>query len=209
MKYDEGYHGTRLAFDPKRPKVWKPLTGWLQRYVPDDGTVVDVGCGHADFLRFINAKRRIGIDVFKSSGFPPGCEFIKAPVWDTHKHVKGADAVFASNLFEHLTDDELDKALGSIKMALRKGGLLIALQPNFRYSYREYFDDYTHVKVFTDVSLSDRLRAAGFEIAEVRPRFTPYSMKSRMPVASWLVWLYLRSPIRPKAGQMLVVARKR
>jgi hypothetical protein len=33
-------------------------------------------------------------------------------------------------------------------------------------------------------------------------------MKSRMPITPWLIRLYLRSPIRPMAGQMLLIARK-
>ena len=43
----------------------------------------------------------------------------------------------------------------------------------------------------------------------VEPRFLPYSMReSRLPVKPWLVRAYLRSPIRPLAGQMLLVAEK-
>jgi hypothetical protein len=43
----------------------------------------------------------------------------------------------------------------------------------------------------------------------VEPRFLPYSMReTRLPLRPWLVRAYLRSPIRPRAGQMLVVAQK-
>ena len=85
----------------------------------------------------------------------------------------------------------------------------ILIQPNFRYAFREYFDDYTHRAVFTDVSLPALLRAEGFAVERVEPRFLPYSMQgSRLPVAPWLVRAYLRSPFRPGAGQMLVVAKR-
>ena len=36
----------------------------------------------------------------------------------------------------------------------------------------------------------------------------PFSMKSRLPVAEWLVRLYLALPFRPLAGQFLVIAEK-
>ena len=51
------------------------------------------------------------------------------------------------------------------------------------------------------------LRASGFRIEEVRPRFLPYSMRRvQRTVPRWLVSAYLRSPFKPGAGQMLVVA---
>ena len=53
------------------------------------------------------------------------------------------------------------------------------------------------------------LSVTPFRMTGVRPRFLPYSMRgSRVPVSFWLVKAYLNSPIKPKAGQMLVVARK-
>jgi len=49
-----------------------------------------------------------------------------------------------------------------------------------------------------------------FEIERVIARFLPYTSKSRLPQAAWLVDLYLRVPLawRILGGQMLVVARK-
>ena len=83
------------------------------------------------------------------------------------------------------------------------------IQPNFRYASRQYFDDYTHRSVFTHVSLPALLRAHGFRIVEVRPKFLPYSMReARVPITPFLVRAYLASPFKPLAGQMLVVAAK-
>ena len=91
---------------------------------------------------------------------------------------------------------------------LKPGGRLIIIQPNFRYCAREYFDDYTHVSVFSHVSLADALGAAGFYVDVVVPRFMPLTLKSRLPQWPWAVALYLRSPIRPLAKQMLLVASR-
>jgi hypothetical protein len=64
--------------------------------------------------------------------------------------------------------------------------------------------------VFTHVSLAALLRSRGFDIERSEPRFLPFSMQDRRwPIASWLVRAYLRSPVRPWAGQMLIIARKR
>ena len=84
------------------------------------------------------------------------------------------------------------------------------MQPNFRYAYRHYFDDYTHRSMFTHVSLAEPAALARVCASlRVEPRFLPYSMReSRLPVTPWLVRAYLRSPIKPRAGQMLLVAQK-
>ena len=59
---------------------------------------------------------------------------------------------------------------------------MIVVQPNFRYAYRQYFDDYTHRSTFTHVSLANLLRSKGLRVLHVEPRFLPYSMReSRLP----------------------------
>ena len=99
--------------------------------------------------------------------------------------------------------------VSGVASVLRGGGRFVVVQPNFRYAWRHYFDDYTHRSIFTDVSLPALLRVHGFRILEVRPKFLPYSMRqSRLPITSFLVRAYLRSPVKPLAGQMLVVAAK-
>ncbi len=53
------------------------------------------------------------------------------------------------------------------------------------------------------------VRSLGFRFDLSMPRFLAYSMRSvRGTVPPWLVRAYLRSPIKPGAGQMLVVATK-
>ena len=81
------------------------------------------------------------------------------------------------------------------------------MQPNYRYAYREYFDDYTHVTPYSHVSVSDFLTAHGYRVRKVVPRFMPLTMKSRIPVSSWLIGAYLASPIKPLGKQMLICAK--
>ena len=123
------------------------------------------------------------------------------------------DAVFASNLLEHLTHEELLDTIGEVRRVLRPDGRLILLQPNFKYCYRTYFDDYTHLQVFTHMGIYDLLGMAGMDIEAMHARFLPVNMKStlrlRVPFLKYIVRAYMRSPYKPKAGQMLVVARNR
>jgi len=48
----------------------------------------------------------------------------------------------------------------------------------------------------------------GFDIIKIIPKFLPFSAESKVPKASFLIKLYLLSPWKPFAGQMLFVAKK-
>jgi SAM-dependent methyltransferase len=207
----EGYHDTRLAFDPRRETVWKALWRYhFRSIVPADGCVLDLGCGYGDFINQVEAKRRIALDSWE--GFPahlrPGVEPIVGSVTDLGGIEAGSvDFAFASNLFEHLTQADFAAALAALRGKLTARGSLAILQPNWRYAFREYFDDYTHVSIYSHVSLADFLRANGWEVIEMRPRFLPLTVKSRLPVWPPLIGAYLKSPLKPLGKQMLVRAR--
>ncbi len=94
--------------------------------------------------------------------------------------------------------------LRQLRQKLKPGGTLNLLQPNYRFAYREYFDDYTHVTVYSDRSLCDFLAANGFEVLACRPRFLPLTVKSRLPVSALLIRLYILSPWKILGKQMLV-----
>ncbi len=209
----DGYHDLRLVHDAKRDTVWKALWRYFfaKRIKPDD-CVLDLGCGYGEFINNVVAKRRIGVDTW--DGMPahlaPGVEPIVGSVTDLSKIADGSvDYAFSSNLFEHLTKEQLAETLTQLKAKLAPGGTLTTLQPNYRYCANEYWDDYTHVTAWSHVSLADFLESQGFEIVEVRPRFLPLTVKSRLPVWPLLIAAYLASPIKPMGKQMLLVAKVR
>ena len=89
------------------------------------------------------------------------------------------------------------------------GGRIAVLGPNFRYCSDEYFDCADHTLALTHVAVEEHLYAAGFEIVRSIPRFIPYSFRSRIPKAPWLVRAYLRTPPlwRVLGKQFLVLAQ--
>lgn len=208
-----GYHAVHLPEDPARPVVWRVVADHLSAWIPSQGHVLEIGAGYCCWINAVRAARRVAVDAwpeFRSHA----ASGVEAIVLDVSKDLgrvgSGAfDVVLASNVIEHFDPDAAAGLIDGIVAALKLGGRLLVIQPNFRYAFREYFDDYTHRSTFTDVSLPNLLRSRGFQIERVEPRFLPYSMRgTRWPIAPWLVRAYLRSPIKPRAGQMLVIARK-
>lgn len=205
------YFATRYAPVQGETWVWREICRFLQRYVTPSSTVLDLGAGHCGFINHIEAREKHALDVHpEAAGFAkPEVHFHRGGSGSLRMLGDGSvDVVFASNLLEHLTNDEVARTLEEARRVLRTGGRLLVLQPNFRYSYKKYFDDYTHRRIFTHVSLRDLLSSSGFHVEVVHPRFLPFSMRSGPVGFPWLVRLYLRSPIKPFAGQMLLVARK-
>jgi len=205
------YSETRFVEDPGRRKVWSAVADSLQGYIPRDGSVLELGSGYCDFINSVRAGKRWALDLHIDPA-----RHVEGDVVPLRRDAVdlgsfedgGLDAILASNFLEHLSDDQLLEVTAAAYRKLKDGGRLILIQPNFTYCYRRYFDDYTHCRAFTHVSLADFLRSRGFDIERVSPRFLPFSMKSRFPKWRFLVALYLRSPLKPFAGQMLVIARK-
>ncbi len=208
------YYKSRYVWNDDRVIVWKEIVSYLSKFIPKDGTVLDIGAGYCDFINNVKSKVRIALDYspdFKEYA-KDGIKTIQSSVTDMRDVASDTvDVVFASNLFEHLSDEDLSKTVGEVKRVLKTGGRLILMQPNYRLSYKTYFDDPTHKKVFSDISLRAFLVSFGFEIELSKPRFLPFSLKSRpsiIPVLPIIIRAYLHSPIKPLAGQMLFVAKK-
>lgn len=206
------YHLSHFVDDPRRAVVWKAVTRHLASHMPADAAVLELGAGYCHWINNVRARRRVAVDAWADLPVhaAPGVEALVLDIAGGLPFGDSSfDVVLASNLLEHFAPDDAARVVETVAKVLRPGGRFIAIQPNFRYAWRSYFDDYTHRSVFTDVSLPALLRAAGFTILQVEPRFLPYSLqRTRVPVTGWLVQAYLRSPIKPAAGQMLVVAQK-
>lgn len=207
--YDPRYFETRLAANPNREQVWQHLSDYLARWIGPDQDVLELGAGWCDFSNHIRAGRVVALDLDPTVQRAAAAH-VEAVIGDcTDLSAFGDDefdVVFASNLLEHLTRAQSDRLLDEAARVLRPGGRLILLQPNFRTSYKRYFDDYTHVAIFTDTSLQDYLVSRGFRVEKMFAKFLPLTMKSSAANLSFLVPWYLRSPIKPLAGQMLAVA---
>jgi SAM-dependent methyltransferase len=196
--------------------LWSVLvTRVFQRYVPVDGTVLDLGAGRCEFSNAIQAKRRIAVDLDPATAryAEHGVEVLQTRASDLSPLGSSTvDCVFSSNFFEHLQSKaELLATLTEAHRVLAPEGTVVVLMPNIRYLPGAYWDYLDHHLPLTDRSLAEALRLTGFEVVRSVARFLPYTVRDRrFPVRGVLVHLYLSLPFvwRVLGRQMLLVARR-
>lgn len=209
----------RQRFDDRaqleRESLWRVLCDhFLQRYVARDATVLDLAAGRCEFINHIHCGNKIAVDLNPDTETYANPD-VRVVMAYSHDMVGVAadsvDVVFVSNFFEHLPDKQafLD-TLREIRRVLKPGGRLLVFQPNIRFLNGAYWDFIDHYLPLTDRTMVEALQLIDMRVEEVRPRFLPYTTRSRLPQWSWLVWLYLK--LRPAhwifGKQAFVVARK-
>jgi SAM-dependent methyltransferase len=210
----KGYTTTRFIFDQKRRLVWEEICRYLNRhFIPECTRILELGSGYGDFIGNIKARERVAIEIddffqeHVNTYSDITIHFADANVILDTLPKQSFDVVFCSNYFEHFEKAGIQGQLSLIHSVLKPGGKLIVVQPNFQLCPARYFDDWTHKSVFSHTSFSDFVECHRFQVDTCLKRFLPFSMKSRLPISRLLIRLYLNSPIKPFAGQFLLVAK--
>ena len=201
----------------RKAKIWNILANsFFQKYVPVDGTVVDLGAGNGEFINAIQASRKIAVDLNPQTrnALNSDIEFMENSSTDLialNDH--SVDTVFTSNFFEHLPSaDSLIDTLKECRRYLKSDGTLVILIPNIKYVKEDFWDYLDHSLPLTHRSMVEALTISGFTATEVFPRFLPYTIKNqRVHPPLILLRVYLRSRWlwRFFGKQMLVVATPR
>jgi SAM-dependent methyltransferase len=195
-----------------RQAVWREIARYVHERMGTPQRVLDPAAGRGEFITAVPAAERWGVDLVRQGDIEAaGVRMIIGDVMDADLPEGHFDGVFVSNFFEHLaSQDAVAAALGKLRGAMTPGGRIAVMGPNFRYCAREYFDCADHTVPLTHVSMAEHLYAAGFDIAEVIPRFLPYSFRGLLPPSPALTSAYLRTPAlwRVLGKQFLLVARR-
>jgi len=200
---------------PQKMKIWKTLCErYFQDLIGHDLVVADLACGYGEFINNIRARRKIAIDLNPDARnfLEPGVEFFQSAADDVAAVADGSvDVVFTSNFLEHLkTKEECDRVLAEVRRMLKAGGRFVIMGPNIRYLAAQYWDFYDHYLPLSHLSLEEGLVQAGYDVETIIPRFLPYTTRSALPRAPFLIACYLKLPVawRILGKQFLVVGRK-
>jgi SAM-dependent methyltransferase len=197
-----------------RQAVWRELCRFFARWIPADATVLDLGCGHCEFINAVAARQKYAMDlnpdakVLAASGVTVILQDCSVP-WDIEPNT--LDVVFSSNFLEHLPDKlSLERTLQHAWRALRPGGAIVLMGPNIKYVQGAYWDFFDHYLALTELSVAEVLTKTGFTMERCEPRFLPYTMSLGRTYPVWMLKVYLAMPWAwPVFGkQFLVVARK-
>ena len=122
--------------------------------------LVDLGAADLSFVKVCKEKGldSIGLDIsdnvnFESDSFPIESSSI--------------DIVTATSVIEHLYSPA--NFMSEIWRILKPGSVVILVCPNWRYSFKSYFNDPTHVHPYTEVSLSRLFKSFNFENEYIVP----------------------------------------
>jgi SAM-dependent methyltransferase len=205
------YFETRFLEDDRRLKSWNYLCRYFQKIVSREDTILEIGAGYCYFINQIEASRKIAVDLFPDLSIFASSS-VESHIGDARKmdflEDNSIDTIFASNFLEHLDWTQLEVLMTEILRVLKPAGRVMIMQPNFRHCYKHYFDDYTHRTVFTDHSVRDWFASHGFLTEISKPRFLTLTVKSTMGKLSFLIPIYLKSPWKPRSGQMFFVFRR-
>ena len=199
-----------LAF---RQKMWQTLCReYFQQYIPLASRVMEIGAGYCEFINNIQAAEKLAVDLNPDTirYATPQVRVILSNTTDLSSIPdQYIDIAFASNFFEHLERADIVSTIRETRRVLRPGGKFIILQPNIRFSYRDYWMFFDHITPIDDRGLAEALEVNGFTVVKTIARFLPYTTKSRLPKSIFLLKMYLRLPLVWKfiGKQSLLIAQ--
>lgn len=195
-----------------RAEVWSRIAPFIWRKMGSPEVILDPAAGRREFLLSIPATERWAVDEveYDEAGEDDGITQVTASIMEAQLPQDHFEGIFVSNFLEHLPSQEgIFEFLIRMRDAMKPGGSIAVLGPNYRYASKDYWDCADHYVALTDGAVAEHLYTAGFE-PEVRiPKFLPYSFRGRLPASPALTDLYLRTPPLWKVlgKQFLVIGR--
>jgi len=78
------------------------------------------------------------------------------------------ELIFFKMGIEHLAINEIGHCLAEARRVLKLGGKIVILTPDWRWNYKNFFDEFTHQTPFTIPSLTSALQMSGFEVQQCK-----------------------------------------
>ncbi len=215
MNYNNVYDYRFKSIDKNlKNKIWKEICIHIHKQLNKPDKVLDPAAGECEFINNITSQEKWAIDLNKDFLYKHADNNVKKVIGNNlYVEIPSDyfDGIFVSNFLEHLeSQKEVNIFLERMYFALREDGLIAIMGPNFRYTYKSYFDFADHNVILTERAVAEHLVGAGFKIVKVYSKFLPFSFHSKLPKSKLLVKIYLKLPIiwRILGKQFLLIAKK-
>jgi len=167
--------------------------------------VLDLGCGCGFLAYFLKregfkdvtcidlneklieiAKSRVDVEFIVADGI----EYLK-------QHSLKYDIIFLWNVFEHISKKQMIDSLRVLHKSLSDNGFMVIRTPNMSnlMSQGHFCDDFTHRTGFTEQSIEQVARQAGFSRIEMLNQFRMQNLKGKLKsiisamLHKFLLWL--------------------
>jgi|SaaInlV_135m_DNA_3_1039749.scaffolds.fasta_scaffold18842_2 SAM-dependent methyltransferase len=123
----------------------------------DGATFLDLGAGDQFLGLALSGANYIPLDIedldFESEALPISDDSV--------------DILFSLAVVEHISN--IGHFMSECFRVLKPNGIIYLSTPNFRYCFRDFYNDPTHVHPFTDISLAKTVEYYGFDSVEAFP----------------------------------------
>jgi SAM-dependent methyltransferase len=174
--YDAAHYG--VLADLEADNFWfrarnQLIVAALRKHAPHLREFLEIGCGTGFVLRGIREAfpdaALTGSEVFveglrRAAPRLPGVRLVQMDAREIPA-TAAFDAVGAFDVVEHIDDDT--RVLGEIHRALKPGGRMVLTVPQHAWLWSAQDEVAHHVRRYTRRELVDKVRAAGFEVAQV------------------------------------------
>ena len=191
-------------------KQKKPLTYYpskfaeynIKRFDLKNKIFLEIGCGRGDFINAFSNKdvTCYATDILLSAkeNLQKNISFSKHDI-STEKlpyENNFFDAIYTKSLIEHISNHEF--FFNECKRVLKPNGILINYTPDWETQYLNFYDDITHIKPFSKITLENCYKMYGFENCNVE-KFYQLPIVWKFPILKYFLSLIkIFIPIRSK-----------
>ncbi len=188
----------------------KPLTNYpakfanynIKRFNLKNKIFLEIGCGRGDF---VNEFSKQGVICYGTDILPSAKNFLDDSVnFSKHDISKEKlpfednffDAIYTKSLIEHISNHKF--FFNECRRVLKPNGILINYTPDWETQYLNFYDDITHIKPFSKITLENCYKMYGFETCQVE-KFYQLPFVWKFPfIKFFLNILSIFIPIRSK-----------
>ena len=157
----------------------KPLTDYpskfadynIKRFELKNKIFLEIGCGRGDFINEFSKK---GVICYATDILPTAKNYLNEKIIFSKHDVSREklpyddnffDAIYTKSLIEHISNHEF--FFSECKRVLKPNGILINYTPDWETQFLNFYDDITHIKPFSKITLENSYKMYGFDKCKV------------------------------------------